>query len=77
MSVILIMLPVALVLAAIGVAAFILAARNGQFDDLDTPAIRAVFDDDEPDLSSERRNKQPPAGRQGFEGKWSEGESNS
>ena len=47
MSVILIMLPAALLLAGIGVAAFIFAAKRGQFDDLDTPAIRAVFDDDD------------------------------
>jgi cbb3-type cytochrome oxidase maturation protein len=47
MSVILIMLPAALVLAGLGVWAFIMAAKKGQFDDLDTPAIRAVFDDDE------------------------------
>ncbi|MFK7759823.1 MAG: cbb3-type cytochrome oxidase assembly protein CcoS [Phycisphaerales bacterium] len=47
MSVILIMIPAALLLAGIGIAAFIYAARTGQFDDLDTPALRAVFDDDE------------------------------
>lgn len=47
MSVIFIMLPVALVLAGVGVGAFIWAAKRGQFDDLDTPPIRAVFDDDE------------------------------
>lgn len=47
MSVILIMLPAALLLAGIGVAAFIIAAKRGQFDDLDTPALRAVFDDDD------------------------------
>ena len=46
MSVILIMIPGAMVLAALGVWAFINAAKRGQFDDLDTPAIRAVFDDD-------------------------------
>jgi cbb3-type cytochrome oxidase maturation protein len=48
MSVVLLMLPVALLLAALGVWAFIRAARGGQFDDLDTPPLRAVFDDDEP-----------------------------
>ena len=47
MSVILIMIPGAMVLAALGVWAFINAAKKGQFDDLDTPAIRAVFDDDD------------------------------
>jgi cbb3-type cytochrome oxidase maturation protein len=47
MSVILIMIPAAMLLAGLGVAAFIIAAKRGQFDDLDTPAIRAVFDDDD------------------------------
>ncbi|GJM18155.1 MAG: hypothetical protein DHS20C14_03680 [Phycisphaeraceae bacterium] len=52
MSVIFIMLPAALVLAAIGVAAFVWAARKGQFDDFDTPPVRAVFDDDDPPRTS-------------------------
>ena len=46
MSVILIMIPMAILLAGLGVAGFIYAAKRGQFDDLDTPAIRAVFDDE-------------------------------
>ncbi len=46
MSVILIMLPLALLLAAVGVGAFLWATRNGQFEDLDTPPVRAVFDDE-------------------------------
>ena len=45
MSVILVMLPAALLLSALGLGAFIWAARRGQFDDLRTPSIRAVFDD--------------------------------
>ncbi len=60
MSVLLIMLPIALVLAGIGVWAFIAAARSGQFDDLDTPALRAVFDDDEtPKPRTETRDPDP------------------
>jgi len=51
MSVILIMIPAALILAGLGVLAFILAAKSGQFDDLDTPALRAVFDDDDQPIS--------------------------
>ncbi len=47
MSVLFIMIPVALILAGIGIVAFVIAVKRGQFDDLDTPAIRAVFDDDE------------------------------
>jgi len=46
-SVLLIMLPLALILAGLFVWGFIRAVRSGQYDDLDTPPIRAVFDDDE------------------------------
>jgi cbb3-type cytochrome oxidase maturation protein len=45
-SVILIMIPAALLLAGLGIFAFVLAVKKGQFDDLDTPALRAVFDDE-------------------------------
>ncbi len=45
MSVVFIMAPAALVIAAIAVAAFLWAASNGQFDDVDTPPHRALFDD--------------------------------
>jgi cbb3-type cytochrome oxidase maturation protein len=47
MSVIYILLPAAAVLAAVAVAAFIWAVRRGQFDDLDTPAVRILHEDDE------------------------------
>ncbi len=48
MSVIYIVLPLAVVLAAAGLAAFIWSARRGPFDDLDTPAVRMLHDDDDP-----------------------------
>jgi cbb3-type cytochrome oxidase maturation protein len=48
MSVIFIVLPLALLAAAAAVAAFIWSARDGQMDDLDTPSIRMLLDDDEP-----------------------------
>lgn len=46
MSVLYVMVPVALVIAAGAVVAFIRAARAGQFDDLETPAYRMLPDDD-------------------------------
>jgi cbb3-type cytochrome oxidase maturation protein len=46
MSVIFLVLPLALLIVAAGVAAFVWAAKRGQYDDLDTPPIRAVQDDD-------------------------------
>ena len=48
METIFVLLPLALLIAAIAVGLFIWAARTGQFDDLDTPAVRILFDDDEP-----------------------------
>lgn len=45
MSVLYIALPVALVLAVIAVIAFVMQVRGGQFDDLETPPRRMLFDD--------------------------------
>ena len=47
MSVIFIVLPLAFLIVAAAVIAFIWATRSGQFDDLDTPAVRMLHDDDE------------------------------
>jgi cbb3-type cytochrome oxidase maturation protein len=47
MSAVYIALPVALLLAAAGVVAFIWATKSGQMDDLETPSQRVLFDDDE------------------------------
>ena len=48
METIFVLLPLALIIAAIAVGLFIWAARTGQFDDLETPAVRILFDDEEP-----------------------------
>ncbi|HSQ61147.1 MAG TPA: cbb3-type cytochrome oxidase assembly protein CcoS [Acidobacteriota bacterium] len=45
MSVLYIVLPLALVLVGVAVVAFVWAARRGQFDDLETPAIRALHEE--------------------------------
>jgi cbb3-type cytochrome oxidase maturation protein len=47
MEVIYIVLPLAIVLAGVALAAFFWAVRQGQYDDLDTPPYRALFDDNE------------------------------
>lgn len=48
MSVLYIVLPLAFVAAGLAVIAFLWAVRGGQFDDLDTPPVRMLLDDDEP-----------------------------
>lgn len=45
MSVLYIALPVALVIALIGIVAFVVQVRTGQYDDLETPSRRILFDD--------------------------------
>jgi cbb3-type cytochrome oxidase maturation protein len=49
-----VLLPLALLIAAIAVGFFIWAARNGQFDDLETPAVRMLFDDPPPPRPPDR-----------------------
>ncbi len=45
MNVLYLILPLALLIVFIAVGAFVWAARRGQFDDLETPAMRALHDD--------------------------------
>ena len=45
MTVVYLLLPLALLIAGVMLGFFIWAVRSGQFDDLDTPAMRVLFDD--------------------------------
>jgi len=45
-SVIFVVLPLALIIVGAAVWAYVWAARKGQWDDLDTPAVRMLRDDD-------------------------------
>ena len=45
MSALYFLIPLALVVVALALVAFRWAARDGQFDDLDTPAVRILLDD--------------------------------
>ncbi len=56
MSVLWIVIPIAFVFAALAIAAFMWTVRTGQMDDLDTPASRMLFEDDEP-KKSERTDR--------------------
>ncbi len=54
MSNLLLLIPVALLLGLLGLAAFLWALKSGQFDDLDGAAHRILFEDNDPP---------PPPGR--------------
>ncbi len=58
MSIVYLVLPLALVIVMGAVIAFIWAARRGQFDDLETPALRMLHDDE----GAPRRRDAPPDG---------------
>lgn len=47
MSVLFVALPIALLVAGAAVVAFVVSVKNGQFDDLDTPPLRMLLDDDD------------------------------
>ncbi len=46
MSVIFLVVPLATLIVLVAVIAFVISVRRGQFDDLDTPALRVLHDDD-------------------------------
>jgi cbb3-type cytochrome oxidase maturation protein len=45
MTVLLFLIPIALILGGLGLAAFLWALKSGQYDDLDGAAHRILFDD--------------------------------
>jgi cbb3-type cytochrome oxidase maturation protein len=49
MTVLLYLMPAALFLGLLGLAAFLWALRSGQFEDLEGAAQRILIDDDPPD----------------------------
>ena len=61
MSVMFVLLPLALLFAAAALGVFIWAALSGQYDDVHTPAVRILYDDE----SAGRGNEPPGPARQG------------
>ncbi|MFQ5346343.1 MAG: cbb3-type cytochrome oxidase assembly protein CcoS [Rhodothalassiaceae bacterium] len=61
MSVLLFLIPLALGMGALGLAAFLWALRSGQFEDLDGAAERILLDDDAPDTEPDA----PPPDEEG------------
>ena len=48
MNILLALIPISLVLLLVAVGAFVWAVRRGQYDDLDTPPLDILLDDDRP-----------------------------
>lgn len=74
MEVLLYLVPLAIGLGALGLAAFLWSLKNGQYDDLDGAAWRAIADDEPAETSStsahpagakhQKRHRNPGEGHQ-------------
>lgn len=60
MNIIFVLIPLGLMLLAAAIWAFFWAVGNGQFDDLDAPAVLVLFDE-EPASSSAGETQRPVA----------------
>ena len=47
MNILFALIPLAIALLVAAICAFFWAVRSGQFDDLDTPAVRILLDDED------------------------------
>ncbi len=50
------LVPMALLLAGAGVFGFMWAVRSGQYEDVDTPALRPLLEEEDRPLSDETEN---------------------
>ncbi|MCP1364524.1 cbb3-type cytochrome oxidase assembly protein CcoS, partial [Halomonas sp. BBD48] len=54
MSILYLLIPLSLILLGFAIWAFFWAVKSGQFDDLEGPAHRILFDEDDNDLPPEQ-----------------------
>lgn len=59
MDIIYVLVPLSLVLLAVAIGIFFWAVKNGQFDDMDSPAHKILFDDDD-DLPKKHDSSDQP-----------------
>jgi cbb3-type cytochrome oxidase maturation protein len=57
MNILYLLIPLGLLLVGIGIAVFFWAVRSGQYDDLESPAMSVVMDDDTKPAAENRREK--------------------
>jgi cbb3-type cytochrome oxidase maturation protein len=62
MSILYLLIPLSLILLGLAVWAFFWAVKHDQFDDLEGPAHRILFDEDDNDLTAgEREHRRRPS----------------
>lgn len=61
MQIVMVLVPLMLILVAVGLVLFNWAVKNGQYDDLDGPAHRILYDDDKDMIPDDARQDKPNA----------------
>lgn len=56
MNILLALIPISLLLLLVAIGAFLWAVRRGQFDDLDTPSLDILGDDERPAPTPKRED---------------------
>lgn len=64
MTILYLLIPLSLILLGLAVWAFFWAVKHDQFEDLEGPAHRVLFDEDENDLTPEQRAARKKASSQ-------------
>lgn len=55
MEILYLLIPIAVIVMAVAIAALVWAVRSGQFEDLEGPAHRILMDDDDPRIPRRRQ----------------------
>ena len=53
------LIPMAIIILAVGILAFVWSVKSGQFEDMEGPAHRILMDDDDPNIPEDARIKKP------------------
>lgn len=61
MNILLMLIPLTLAVMIVALGAFLWSVKSGQFDDLEGPAHRILFDDDDPRIPTTARRVEHPA----------------
>ncbi|MGM0913203.1 MAG: cbb3-type cytochrome oxidase assembly protein CcoS [Pseudomonadota bacterium] len=67
MSILYLLIPLSLILLGLAVWAFFWAVKHDQFEDLEGPAYRILFDDDENDIPGAQRRQAGKGGQESSE----------
>jgi cbb3-type cytochrome oxidase maturation protein len=66
MDILILLIPIAIILAGFAIWAFFWSVNSGQYDDLESPAHRILFEDDEDMIPDDARldKDEKPTGKQ-------------